>query len=129
MLLAILPCLSTPQVTLYPDENNVYGRAQGAHDSGVVRFLGRFNVTADCQKACLAYLGKDGALCHSLTHHLPSFPAPWATLCFGLSDHSWTPRPDATVFVSPPLSIFGPIPTRRKHLPRASRTAGPTSAR
>ena len=68
---------------------SVYGRAQGKVDSGVIRFLGVFNDTADCAAACISYTRPSGDKCHSYTHHHATFPGDWKGFCFALADHSW----------------------------------------
>ena len=105
-----------PPVTLYPGANNVYGRAQYEKDSGVVKFLGRFNQTSQCANACTTYKNQTavGEVCFSFTHHLPDFPTDWKGLCFGITDHSWTPVPDSS---DPPIITSGMIAREEEEQP------------
>ena len=84
---------SLPPVTLFDSTSNVYGRAQPSKDAGVVRFLGKFNATVDCQHACIKYRAdSDGAICHSFTFHHADFPqSAFAGACFAIADHTWQP--------------------------------------
>jgi hypothetical protein len=91
---ALVTAISTPSVTLYRDQNTVFGRAQYKKDAGVVKYLGSFNATEDCEHACINYK-QDGQVCHSFGFHEPTLvdpnPQSYATLCYGVTDLSWSP--------------------------------------
>ena len=55
-------------VTIYHNLNAVFGRAAYRADKGVIRYLGSFNLTADCEAACLAYTPER---CQSFAFHQP----------------------------------------------------------
>jgi len=96
---------SAPSVQLFNSTSNVYGRAHINVSTGVVRYLGRFDVTAECETACLGYVGPDGANCNSFTHHHADFPQPdFAGACYAVADHSWTPVSPADKITSGLLS-------------------------
>ena len=105
MFLSIFAAVAQPPVQLYPGVNNVYGRAQFKKDAGVVRYLGQFEGTSSCSQACLAF-DADGNRCYSFTYHHQTFPSDWKGLCFGVVDHTWEARADAT---TPPIVTTGKV--------------------
>ena len=68
MLAVSLTLALGASVTIYHNLNAVFGRAAYKADKGVIRYLGSFNLTADCEAACLAYTPER---CQSFAFHQP----------------------------------------------------------
>jgi hypothetical protein len=85
-----------PTITVYQNTNNVYGRAANKADTELIKYLGLFDTTAQCQTACLNF-SREGQTCKSFTFFLPSLNSSYARQCFAEVDDTWGPTPDDNI--------------------------------
>lgn len=83
------PIKSTPHITKYPNQSNIYDRAQPGRDNGVCKFLGNTTSFDACSERCLKYKGPADELCHSFSWNDNKWMPTWAGMCFGITDHEW----------------------------------------
>eukprot|EP01060_Flectonema_neradi_P039947 TRINITY_DN896_c1_g1_i2.p1 TRINITY_DN896_c1_g1~~TRINITY_DN896_c1_g1_i2.p1 ORF type:complete len:953 (+),score=255.36 TRINITY_DN896_c1_g1_i2:56-2914(+) len=81
----------------YPNENNVYGKAQSKTDTTDVKYVGEFKTFDACVKAAKA--SSKGPF-QSYTWHAPAFGGDFATQCFGTVSSAWAPIPQDNVVSS-----------------------------
>lgn len=92
-----------PVITRFPNQNNVWGRAQYKADTDIVKYLGSYNYTLECQAKCLSYRhpGDPYIRCQSFTHHQANLidpdPTSFRTLCYAIIDGSWEPHLEKNV--------------------------------
>jgi len=101
-----------PTWTIYPNQNNVYGRAQSKVDTDTVKYLGTFNSLSRCWLACNNSMETKKLKCNTFTWHHTDFSDPqWAGGCYMTVGGIWGPTPEEAI-----TSGYGPHTENAKFL-------------
>ena len=100
LVLACYVCItlgsSTPEIQIFPNMNNIVGYIPEPETSvGKMKYLGKFQYTEECVKACLN--NKNGR-CLTFTFHTPAFEGSFSGHCYGgIEEPLWSPKPQDSI--------------------------------